>query len=242
MTLALVIEDRERSTVAAPVTRLPRPLVKLLILVKRAVLRVLRSALLRYVRAAPDRSQDPERTVYILLVSAWGMGGTIRAAINLAGYLADHREVEIISTYRRRQEPYFAFDPRVKVTALDDERKGAVPLHLRPMRAVLRRIPSALYHPADIRKHNHSLWTDIRLVRLLRGARGVAIGSRPGHNILVAELKVPGLVSIGLEQMNLRSHAKNLRKAMLRRYRDLDGLAVLTEQDRQEYERAMNGA
>jgi glycosyltransferase involved in cell wall biosynthesis len=238
----LGISARERSTVTAPVTRLPRPIVKLLILVKRAILRVLRSALLRYVRAAPDPSADPERTVYILLVSAWGMGGTIRAAINLAGYLADHRDVEIISTYRRREEPYFAFDPRVKVSALDDERKGATPLRLRPVRAVLRQIPSALYHPADIRKHNHSLWTDIQLVRKLRGRRGVAIGSRPGHNILVADLAVPGLVAIGLEQMNLRSHAKNLRKAMLRRYRDLDGLAVLTEQDRQEYERAMDGS
>ena len=53
--------------------------------------------------------------VHILLVSAWGMGGTIRAAVNLAGYLADRYEVEIISTYRRNDEPYFAFDPRVKV-------------------------------------------------------------------------------------------------------------------------------
>ena len=222
-------------------TRLPRPLVKLLILVKRVILRVFRSALLRYVRAAPDPSLDPERKVFILLVSAWGMGGTIRAAINLAGYLADHKEVEIVSTYRRREEPYFAFDPRVKVTALDDERKGATPRHLRPLRALLRRIPSALYHPADIRKHNHSLWTDIHLVRLLRRQRGVVIGSRPGHNILVADLQVPGLVGIGLEQMNLRSHAKNLRKAMLRRYSGLDGLAVLTDQDRREYETAMNG-
>jgi glycosyltransferase involved in cell wall biosynthesis len=241
MTLTLVIRTGERSTVAAPVTRLPRPHVKLLIAVKRVVLRVFRSALLRYVRAEPDPSLDPDRKVFILLVSAWGMGGTIRAAINLAGYLADHKDVEIVSTYRRREEPYFAFDPRVKVTALDDERKGATPARLRPLRAVLRRIPSALYHPADIRKHNHSLWTDIRLVRLLRRQRGVVIGSRPGHNILVADLKVPGLVGIGLEQMNLRSHAKNLRKAMLRRYRDLDGLAVLTEQDREEYGRAMNG-
>jgi glycosyltransferase involved in cell wall biosynthesis len=237
----LGIRDRERSTVTAAVKRLPRPLVKLLIAVKRLVLRVFRSALLRYVRAEPDPSLEPDKKVFILLVSAWGMGGTIRAAINLAGYLAGHKDVEIISTYRRREEPYFAFDPRVKVTALDDERKGATPLHMRPLRAVLRRIPSALYHPADIRKHNHSLWTDIRLVRLLRGRRGVVIGSRPGHNILVADLKVPGLVGIGLEQMNLRSHARNLRRAMLRRYRDLDGLAVLTEQDREEYTRAMNG-
>src|SRR5919107_5142884 len=97
----------ERSTVAAAVTRLPRPLVKLLIALKRVVLRVFRSALLRYVRAEPDASLDPERKVFILLVSAWGMGGTIRAAINLANYLADHKEVEIISTYRRRAEPYF---------------------------------------------------------------------------------------------------------------------------------------
>ena len=241
MTLILGIGARERSTVTAPVTRLPRPLVKLLIAVKRVVLRVFRSALLRYVRAEPDPSLDADRKVYILLVSAWGMGGTIRAAINLAGYLADHKDVEIVSTYRRRDEPYFAFDPRVKVTPLDDEREGATPPHLRPLRALLRRIPSALYHPADIRKHNHSLWTDIRLVRLLRGARGVVIGSRPGHNILVADLKVPGLVGIGLEQMNLRSHGKNLRRAMLSHYHDLDGLAVLTEQDREDYATAMNG-
>src|SRR5919107_2102506 len=102
-----------------------------------------------------------------------------RSTVTRPGYLADHKDVEIVSTYRRREEPYFAFDERVKVTALDDERKGATPPHLRPLRALLRRIPSALYHPADIRKHNHSLWTDIRLVRLLRRQRGVMIGSRP---------------------------------------------------------------
>src|SRR5919107_2988848 len=200
--------------------------------------RALRSLLVRSARIEPRG----EEKVYILLVSAWGMGGTIRAAINLAGYLADRHEVEIISTYRRREEPYFAFDPRVTVTALDDERPGALPRRTRMLRAVLRRIPSALYNPADIRKHNHSLWTDVRLVRMLRGRRGIAIASRPGQNILLADLALPGLVTVGLEQMNLRSHAKNLRKAMLKRYRNLDALAVLTEEDRGEYERAMNGS
>ena len=42
--------------------------------------------------------------------------------------------------------------------------------------------------------------------------------------------------------MNLRSHSKNLRKAMLRRYGKLDGLGVLTEQDRAAYESALDGA
>src|SRR3954447_22073707 len=240
MTLTLGMCDGQRSTVTAPMTRLPRPLIKLLIAIKRAGLRVIRSGLVRYVRAEPEPGDD--RKVHILLVSAWGMGGTIRAAINLAGYLADHHDVEIISTYRRNEEPYFALDPRVKVVALDDQRPGAVPRRLRPLRALLRRFSSAIYHPADLRKHNHNLWTDVQLVRLLRGASGVAIPSRPGHNLLLADLAVPGLTTIGLEQMNLRSHAKNLRKAMIKRYPRLDGLAVLTDQDRERYVKAMNGS
>src|SRR3954471_21434990 len=101
MTLTLGIESGERSTVAAPLSRLPAPLIQVLIRVKRAGLRVIRAGLVRYVRAEPAPGQDQGRKVYILLVSAWGMGGTIRAAINLAGYLADHYDVEIISTYRR---------------------------------------------------------------------------------------------------------------------------------------------
>ena len=221
--------------------RLPRPLLRALLLLKRAVMRVLRSALVRYVRVEPDDGQEPGRKVFILLVSAWGMGGTIRAAVNLAGYLASHHEVEIISTYRRREQPYFAFGEGVKVTALDDERPGATPRLLRPLRALLRRVPSALYNPADIRKHNHNLWTDLRLLRRLRGQRGFLIASRPGLNILAADLGAPGLVTIGVEQMNLRSHRKLLRKRMRSRYRRLDGLAVLTEQDRREYEDALNG-
>jgi glycosyltransferase involved in cell wall biosynthesis len=206
---------------------------------KRAVRRALRSLLLRYVRAAPRDDRPPR--IFILLVSAWGMGGTIRAAINLAGYLAADNDVEILSTYRRREEPYFAFGEGVKVTALDDQRPGATPLLLRPVRTLLRRLPSALYHPADIRRHNHSLWTDVRLVRRLRRSRGHLIATRPGLNILAADLAVPGLVTVGVEQMNLRSHAKRLRRAMIRRYRRLDGLAVLTSEDMEHYERAFDG-
>jgi glycosyltransferase involved in cell wall biosynthesis len=200
--------------------------------------RALRSLLVRIARAEPRGGEK----LYILLVSAWGMGGTIRAAINLAGYMADRYEVEIISTYRRRDEPYFPFDPRVKVLALDDERPGAVPWHVRPARSLLRRFRSVLYHPRDLRAHNHSLWTDVQLVRRLRGRRGIVIASRPGHNMLIADLAFPGLVTVGLEQMNFGSHAKPLRKAMVRRYKKLDGLAVLTEQDRETYREVLNGS
>lgn len=212
-----------------------------LIAVKRVILRVIRAGLLRYVRAAPPPAGGERTKVYIFLVSAWGMGGTIRAAINLAGYLADRYDVEIVSTYRRNEEPYFAFDPRVKVVALDDQRKGVLSPRQKRLRKLLTRFSSALYPPADIRKHNHNLWTDLQLVRHMRRARGVAIASRPGHIIQLADLALPGLKTVGLEQMNLGSHAKNLRRAMLRRYRNLDALAVLTDQDGEAYRRAMDG-
>ena len=54
------------------------------------------------------------------------MGGTIRAAFNLAEYLVAHGyEVEVISGMRDRDVPFFgAFPAGVAVTALDDRRKA----------------------------------------------------------------------------------------------------------------------
>ena len=223
--------------------RLPTPVIALLLPVKRMVFRIMRAALLRWARAAkPRRDEDPSRKVFILLVSAWGMGGTIRAAINLAGHLVGHHDVEILSAYRRRERPNFPFAPGVKVTALDDERPGREPRRLGLLRAVLRRRGSVLVHPADVRYRDFSLWTDIQLLRRLRGQAGIVMGTRPGLNILAADLGLPGLTSVGVEQMHLRAHGRNLRTAMIRRYQDLDGLAVLTDDDMNEYRAVLNGS
>jgi hypothetical protein len=70
--------------------------------------RLVRAALLRYVRARPRGSGD---RVTFLLGSAWGMGGTIRATLTLAGHLAETRDVEILSVVRRRRRPFFEFRP-----------------------------------------------------------------------------------------------------------------------------------
>jgi glycosyltransferase involved in cell wall biosynthesis len=209
---------------------------------KRAVFRLVRAALLRYVRAepSPDDLVGADRRVFILITTAWGMGGTIRANHNLAGYLAAAGyEVEMISVGRHRDVPFFGeFPPGVRVYALEDRRRDA---RVRPLQRLLRTRSSVFMHPADRTFQGSNLWTDIRLVRRLRRKAGFLIATRPGLNLVAARLRPPGLVLIGQEQMHLDHHVDDLRRAMPRLYPWLDALAVLTERDGESYAAHLNG-
>jgi len=209
--------------------------------VKGIAVRVVRGVLLRAVRTPPR--EDGERRLIIVLWTAWNMGGTIRAAFNLAEYMtARGWEVEIVSGYRDRDEPFFGeFPAGVRVSDLDDRRKGAVRGVRGLVRTALSRRPSMLMPLTDRAATGFSLWTDIQLVRRLRGRAGILVGTRPGVNLMLARLRAPGLRTIGLEQMNLSKHGKKLRKSMRAHYPHLDALVVLTEQDREAYRELLNG-
>ena len=163
------------------------------------------------------------------------MGGTIRATLNLAGYLAERHDVEILSVMRRRDAPFFRFPPGVKVTALDDQRPNATPRHFRVVREALRSRSSVLMRPGWRPFRACSLWTDVRLARELRRRSGVLIGSHPCLNLVAADLSPPGLITIGQEHMHLQANAKSVRRAMASNYRRLHALVVLTDQDAGEY-------
>jgi glycosyltransferase involved in cell wall biosynthesis len=196
----------------------------------------------RYARATPRPEDAPgaDRRVFIFLWMAWSMGGTIRAAFNLAEYLVEHGyEVEIISAVQDRDEPFFgAFPPGVRVTALEDRRPGR---RRGPLQRLLVGRQSVLMPSADRAATGFNLWTDIKLVRRLRGRSGFLVGTRPGVNLAIARLCMPGLKTVGLEQMNLSKHNKFLRRGMKRLYPQLDALVVLTEQDRDAYQRLLDG-
>lgn len=215
-----------------------RPLPGVPMKAQRAVAALGRRVLLRYARGGrKGLAMGANPPVTILLSSAWGMGGTIRAAINLAGYLAPRHEVEILSVIRRRDTSFFGdFPPGIKVTALDDERaharRGPAERVLRPL---LRRLPSLLMHPGDRNAPFNSLWSDVQMVRQLRGRTGVLVGTRPGLNYIAARMTLPTLATIGLEQMHLHHHTKRLKEAMKRDYGSLDVLVVLTETDIRNY-------
>jgi glycosyltransferase involved in cell wall biosynthesis len=151
-----------------------------------------------------------------------------------AGY-----EVTIISVGRAHDEPFFRDVPAgTRIVTLDDKRPG----RQRPVKWLLRKLPSVLFPPEDRSfQAFRSLWTDWRLVATLRGKAGFLITTRPGLNLLAADLSPPGLVLIAQEHMHLHARGKRLKRKMKYRYPKLALLAVLTERDRQRYDTFFGG-
>ncbi|MEV6980811.1 glycosyltransferase family 4 protein [Sphaerisporangium sp. NPDC051017] len=201
-------------------------------IVARAALALLGLVNRRRLRKAPPRGTGPVR---ILLLHAYGMGGTIRTVLNLAAYLSREREVEIVSLVRTNEEPFFAMPPGVKVTFLDDRMspRGR-------FADFLARRPSRLVSTEEKAYHTMSLLTDLRLVRYLRSLRGgVVIGTRPGFNLIMSLFAPPEVVLVGQEHVTFESHGPELQAQIKRRYGRLDAFATLTEADRKEYAKAL---
>ena len=195
--------------------------------------------LVRLAAGGPRRSAgDVAPKVHLLLLHAYGVGGTIRTTFNTAGWLARSRDVELISVIRRRETPALPFPEGVELTAVDDLRQP-----LGPIRRLLRAVPSVLIHPEDYGYSACSLLTDLRLARRLRSLPpGVLITTRPGLNVAAPDL-VPRDVSVlGQEHMNFLSHRPGLRARIERQYRKLAALAVLTRDDLRDYKGMLSHA
>ncbi|WP_019633455.1 glycosyltransferase family 4 protein [Actinomadura atramentaria] len=207
---------------------LPTPLPPL----RRAALLALRAL----ARARPARRPARRPRVAILLRHAYGTGGTVRTVLATSGHLAREHDVEVISLVRERAEPFFPVPDGVAITVADDRTRP----HGRVAR-LLSRLPSVLLsvEPGTARE---TLWTDVRLARLLLASRAdVLIGTRPSLNLLIAETAPPGVVTIGQDHMNLRSYRPGQRSRIRRGYPRLTALTVLTEAAREQYAAALAG-
>ncbi|MGN9844376.1 glycosyltransferase [Nonomuraea sp. H19] len=170
------------------------------------------------------------REVKILLLHAYGMGGTIRTVLNLASTLSADHDVEIVSVVKTRERPFFPMPPGVRVTFLDE----------RPRRHRSRLLRSRLIPREETAYDRFDLRTDLALLRFLRGLRtGVLITTRPGLNLAAALLAPPGVITIGQEHTGFGSHKRPVRKMIARRYGRLDALVTLTEADLGAYRTAL---
>ncbi|HEX8123540.1 MAG TPA: glycosyltransferase family 4 protein [Solirubrobacteraceae bacterium] len=182
-------------------------------------------------RGRPGRGSPRPGPVRIVLGHAFGLGGTIRTALNLAGHLARTREVEVVSVVRRRDVPLIPFPDGVKVTVLHDQRAAAA-------------APSSvLVHPDEWFSQMATLETDRRLARALRSWRsGTVITTRSALNIAAARLAPTSVGVVAQEHMHFGGYGEAVAEQKREAYPGLDALAVLTDDDLREYRDAMHGA
>ncbi|GII75201.1 hypothetical protein Sru01_01830 [Sphaerisporangium rufum] len=176
-----------------------------------------------------------------MLLHAYGMGGTIRTVISQANHMADAgHEVEIVSVVRRRKNPQFAIDPRVRVITLADQRAGVSPDST--VRRVWRRVRGKIVPRGEFAAGYFTERVEKAVIDYVTGLDGgVLVTTRPALNLISARRAPDHVVRVGQEHMNLATYKKGVREAIGRYYGGLDAVAVLTETDRADFRRAVPG-
>ncbi|WP_084516648.1 glycosyltransferase family 4 protein [Microtetraspora niveoalba] len=174
-----------------------------------------------------------------MLLHAYGMGGTIRTVINQANAMAARgHDVELVSAVRRRDEPQFPIDPRVRLVPLTDQREQASGYRARLAARRGRVVP-----PGEYKSDWFTRGVERAVADYLAGVwDGVLVTTRPGLNLLAARYAPDGAIRVAQEHMNMASHRPDVRAEIVRTYRTFDAVVVLTHGDRLEYERAVPGA
>ena len=210
--------------------------------VQRTASGLLRLAIGRRRRAA--KTPPDARKIHVLLMNAYGMGGTIRTTLNLVEELAETHEVELISVIRRRERPLFPFPDGIEVSSVDDRRRAAQEENPPGWLARgLKRCRSVLVHPEDWAFAASNAWSDVLLIRKLRSLDGgILISTRPAFNVIAAKFTPARVVTLAQEHLNYHAHRPGLAREIKRHYSKLDALVVLTHDDRRDYGELLAGA
>ncbi|MFT2015751.1 glycosyltransferase family 4 protein [Streptomyces sp. 796.1] len=171
--------------------------------------------------------------ISFLLHNVYGIGGTIRSTFNLAGALAEHHDVEIVSLMRTQEAPSLPLHPAVRIVPLIDLRKSSRvsdadnPL----LKQITPRIPAAEANGTV----NFNALTDERIAGYLDSTDAdVVIATRPGLLIYLAELGRDAgrrFLRIGQEHRLYETHKPALRAACDAAIARLDAHTTVSEAD-----------
>ncbi|MEO3868216.1 glycosyltransferase family 4 protein [Nonomuraea sp. B12E4] len=170
-----------------------------------------------------------------MLLHAYGMGGTIRTVINQANAMAEAgHDVEIVSTVRRRKSPQFDIDPRVRVSALVDQRDGVAADSL--ARKVWRRARGKIVPYGEFAAEYFTERVEAAVIDYVSSLDdGILVTTRPALNLISARRGSGKIIRVAQEHMNLASYHEAVREQIARHYGRFDTVAVLTETSRAEY-------
>lgn len=170
-----------------------------------------------------------------LILTAYGMGGTVRTVLNQAtGMAAAGHDTEVVSVLRQRESPHFPIDPRIRLRSLVDE-VGDPPTTDRRSRRRPRHIPRGEHGGRTLNRH-----VEQTIITYLSGLRdGVLVTTRPALNLLAARYVPRTVVRVAQEHMNFATHRRDVQKAITRWYPRLDAVVALTRTDQTDYDRLL---
>lgn len=185
--------------------------------------------------------------VRFLLMNAFSVGGTVRTTLNTAAALSRYHDVEVVSMYKRADEPAIPHPPGVRIRVLVDEspatlasRTGPVGRTTEAVRRHLRARPSRLVHREDFRYTNFSGLTDLALYRYLKTMRGgVVVGTRAGLNLAIARHAPASVAKVAQEHLHHGVYTDDIRAVMRKLYPRLDLYVALTERDAEKWRRML---
>ncbi|KAB8169722.1 glycosyltransferase [Streptomyces sp. 3MP-14] len=171
--------------------------------------------------------------VVFLLNNAYGIGGTIRSVANLSAGLAERgHTVSITSLYRHRDTTSFAFDPRVPVEALIDEREGSADPSLPAASRPSQLLPAwqdgvSLLSDQRVRAHLAELDAD------------VVVSTRPTLSVYLGHYGTGRYLRIGQEHAPLATRPPEGQALRLEAVPLLDAFTPVSAADATAYRQAL---
>jgi len=180
--------------------------------------------------------------IRFIVYNAYGIGGTVKTVFNFADYFqkTGKYKVEIISVKKTRETPTLPVNSRVKLTVIQDARRGA---KYSEEDSALLKMPSELINPEEDLYPMFNGYTDKRIREILSGIHdGIFVSTIPSFNMLSAVLVDEKVLKVGQEHKSYADHTPGIQKMICEYYGKLDALTILTERNKHVYERRIKGS